>query len=125
MNKLTIKMSEWGRATTEDLWQDNEPSLLNTEVNRKCCLGFLGQACGISDAALMDRGMPSKVSIGERACYSQKWPDFLFNLENRAYMTNAKTLALINDDSSTDDEHKIVSITKIFNANGWEVEFVP
>ena len=124
MNKLTIKMSEWGRAGVYlDLWEGDDPSLLNAEVNRKCCLGFLGQACGISDAALRDRGMPSQ-GLGETSCYSPKWPEFLFNVDENT-VTPAETLAGLNDDSSTDDEEKIVAITKIFNANGWEVEFVP
>lgn len=125
MNKLTIKMSEWGRANEEDLWQGEEPSLLNTGVNRKCCLGFLGQTCGISDADLRDRAMPSTGSVGELACYSPKWPEFLFNVNNKWSRAHARVLASINDDSTTDDEEKIAKITEIFNANGWEVEFVP
>lgn len=61
-----IDLKTWLRGEGEEASRLLRPSDL-----KRCCLGFLGRACGIDDAYMFDKGGPvSVVASNER----EKWP---------------------------------------------------
>lgn len=94
--------------------------LLNRFSNR-CCLGFLGAACGLPDAIAAEKVEPCQVQS------DAEWPERLF-FETDARMTERSWEAIfitINDDTSVDDATREAWIAEGFRTIlDVEVEFV-
>lgn len=108
MAKFVIDMKTWGRGASK--WTDsNSPCLYDPGSGLKCCLGFVGNALGMSSDMMARRCLPSNVNTG-------KWPDWI--------MANEDELAEINDNENTDDATKIRLLSDEFAERGDELEFV-
>ena len=108
--KFTVKKSEWNRAHLFGL------SFLLNNSGKKCCLGFVGQQCGINDLLLVDYSYPIAAN--------KAWPEWFWNVID--YNSDAKHaylhLAEINDSISSDEE-KELKIKEIFAKFNDEIVF--
>ena len=119
--KVTIDRSKWSAGPytqpSKNGWYGNA---LLTDRGKRCCLGFLGQACGLTDALARDRALPR--------FQDTDWPKNLF--ENSVRMDPyplhwAQVFADINDSVVVDDGLRESWIAEGFRAVlGVEVEFV-
>lgn len=57
--KVTIRRNKWCRGVTRDDDDNRVFSALLTYSGHRCCLGFLGQACGLTDNEMQWRPVPS------------------------------------------------------------------
>jgi hypothetical protein len=104
--KYTVDRRTWYRGHSVG-------SRLLRDDGGKCCIGFVGQQCGISNAELFDMqvayGVPSKL-----------WPTWMTDESSadiwHAYHTN--------DDENITDEVREVRLQTIFARHGDEIEFV-
>lgn len=67
--KFTVWRDRWLRGA-------GDGKLLNEE-GRRCCLGFLGQTCGVPDEAQLGIGLLSEV----RSAHLPQWPSSLQSIE--------------------------------------------
>lgn len=125
--KLIIDRATWGRGDWEKYETDPVQAqymssrLLNSRVNRKCCLGFLGQACGIPDAQMQGETLPRESNT--------KWPKWLFNPTNplkSPWYTSIELTAFVdaNDATEVSETERERRLTELFAAQGVEVEFI-
>lgn len=112
-NKFIVDRRYWRRGKSA-----GGSALRIPETGMQCCLGFLGEQCGVPDSSLNGVAYPDNYQYG--------WPEFLFGYHNfhvadtRVYIV----LARINDSELTCDEFKEAEIAKICGEHGWEVEFI-
>jgi len=113
--KLVINRKTWGRGT-------GRGSLLNIE-GQKCCLGFLGRACGIPEDELLNLEMPHEVSADPKK--NKKVWDYMFIVHgpDRDQTDVAGTLANVNDASSITDKQREHKIKRLFKSLGVEITF--
>jgi len=116
MKKLTIDRSMWN--TGERLFEESQ---LSNNYGQKCCLGFLGEACGIEEDDLQDESLPSSVP-------SKKWPKNLFRRpknNNIPYASSWEDIfAVINDIKNIDHESREAWIKEGFKRIlKYDVEF--
>ena len=108
---FTIDRSKWWRGKPDS-------ALLGLDGNR-CCLGFLGQACGIRDDEMQSEPCPSDVA-------SDGWPEFLLR-DNGATIVDSdfgKELMDINDSTIFSEEERERILTQKLSAYGVDVTFV-
>lgn len=121
IKKLTIDRRKWLRGPEGDSY------LLRGVDGKMCCLGFLGKACGISDAVMRDRDTPAALS----AISVRKFPEGFTVIkdvqEERENTDACDKLISINDgswgvevNSEKDREEKLKTE---FKKLGIEVEF--
>ena len=102
--KLTIDRKTWMNA---DNLANLKVSSLLTADGRRCCLGFLGRACGIPDSEMRGVGTPARVGYaGEISLYGSaaetyatKWLDGVLSTCN-GYLEDAewtRTAVALND----------------------------
>lgn len=68
VKEFTVIRSKWARGRGEGL-------LLNPEGQR-CCLGFLGSACGYEDGAIKNVALPHEILYGNDESIN-RWPKVL------------------------------------------------
>lgn len=119
--KYIVKRSEWYRGHT---WGTQ---LLRAD-GLKCCIGFVGQQCGISDEDLRGRGTVSfslyKSTFNPSPSF-EKFPEWMRPRDTfvdrslpigEAYTTN--------DDPGISDEVREARLKEIFQSQGDEIEFI-
>lgn len=60
--QVTVKRSEWGRG---QCGTEVVSALYNGETTKRCCLGFVGNACGYSDVDMRDVASPGALALSE------------------------------------------------------------
>lgn len=92
MKTVVIDRAKWAIPR-----QTNSPSLLDADEATRCCLGFLGKACGIQDEELRHVSYPRQVN-------SPLWPRRLFE-RTPVWQGNdwEAVLSNINDAEGVDD----------------------
>ena len=133
--KLIIKRSEWARGPDrdnylfEDVGGDGQPTL-----PRRCCLGFLGNACGIPDQQLIYSVTPAtdcRMYEGHVAL----WPAGLIKAVSYAPVYGGpesetwtgssvqEQLVCINDDQEISDQERERALAAEFTKIDVQVEF--
>lgn len=115
VTRFTVKRSEWRRG-------EGTGSLLRE--GRRCCLGFLGIACGLTDADMSESGMFSGANL-PMVDVARQIPASLFNRESMTSTAEAWAIAGTNDNGAITDAEREARLTEQFAAIGIAVEFVP
>lgn len=115
--KFTIERDKWLRGN------ESNSCLLN-DRGKRCCLGFFGQACGLTDNQLLSKSAPGNVGmIGSdewnRTMFLKTGEDFVPYLHSM----EANMLMRINDGTKYTDEERERLIIEEFAKLGIEVEF--
>jgi len=128
--QFTVKRSEWYRG------QGYTGSRLLREQDRKrCCLGFLGRACGIGDNEMLDVTNPwgTKGDPGQSGTWHpglfladvlRHFPDIDLPLTNTMPDIMATLFVVVNDSPDLDGVTREETLTRLFRHIGIEVEFV-
>lgn len=85
----------------------------------RCCLGFLGLACGLTDSQMVGSGTPEDV-------LPSKWPDALVEKSNDYGCSDTSLCNQIvstNDDIDLEPAERERLLTELFSHAGIEVEF--
>jgi hypothetical protein len=96
----------------------SEESRLLTVDGKRCCIGFVGQQCGVSDDDL--RGKSDIRNAAACGVSRQVWPKWMRGDDHdasiyRAYITN--------DDTDLTDSERETKLKTIFAEYGDEIEF--
>lgn len=85
--KLTIDRKTWANGDLLTIGGEQIDSTLLDHSGSRCCLGFLGRACGIADDQMIGIGTPQFVPISA----VKKWPEGVVTpaLENNTDWTKA------------------------------------
>ena len=113
--KFTVKRSEWLRGEGS-----GNSYLIRKSDGKKCCIGFVGQQCGISDKTLTGRQDIASFKKSETNNWlpeASLWP---------AWMKSGDIAAAYeaNDDKNSSDRIREAELRGIFVAHGDEIEFV-
>lgn len=112
LKELVIKEKEWLRGESHD------PSFLcRASDKKKCCLGFLGNACGYTDAALEGKKSPIDVTIRKKSLVG-KWPKLL--LSNKQLLMD---ILDTNDNPNISDDERIGKLKPLFKTLGYNLVF--
>jgi len=115
MNKLIIDRSKWACGNSKF-----NKGLLVPGMGR-CCLGFLGQECGLKDYLAARNAIPSTVICTGGVI----WPSELFELNFSTGYRNDHFLTIINDYVSIDNETRESWIAASFKyLLDYNVEFI-
>jgi ABC-type uncharacterized transport system ATPase subunit len=117
--KFTVKRSEWLRG--------HEGSCLLTPDGMRCCIGFVGQQCGVPDVIMQD--VPSLAGAVHRASFdvSALESNRLVRKEGTSGVFDRPwlfTAYVINDDCTLDDSKREEKLTRLFERNGHQITFV-
>ncbi len=104
-----IKFTVW-----RDSWLRGAPSYLHADSCR-CCLGFLGLACGLTDEQMDGRGEPEEVT--------GPWPEAIVHSSERDCTVLCQEIIWTNDDDEGDDAEREIELTELFHKAGIDVEF--
>jgi hypothetical protein len=108
--KFTIDRGTWWRG------KDVPGSELVRYDGMKCCIGFVGEQCGVQTPHMLAvGGISGIVSLKEK----EKFPEWMHDDSEevfRAYEAN--------DNLALNDGDREIQLKKIFEANGDEIEFV-
>lgn len=109
MAKFTVDRKTWYRG------QDNLKSrLLREKDGMRCCIGFVGQQCGIPNDVLLEKSFISSCEDS----YQAHWP---------AWMTVGRSIMAAykdNDDPDIAEDVREARLQTIFSAHGDEIVFV-
>lgn len=93
-------------------------SALLTDAGTRCCLGILGQACGIPDYAMLHQGEPECVSD------LYHWPQWIIeSAYDRRQTTAVLDLIAINDNPRISEPVREKAVARIFAEHGVAVTF--
>ena len=108
--KFTVQRSTWyrGRGALD--------SRLLRADGQKCCLGFFGLACGISELALLDKPSPRSVK-------GKPPKDFMFLTNGIPDSPLCGEIMRTNDDPM-DEKNRESKLINLFKSAGHTVEFV-
>lgn len=123
---LTIDRQTWYRGY-------DGAKLLTGTTGRRCCLGFLGQACGIPDQLMLDKAYPTHSEcIGQFADSPAKFlvdgttklgavpPQEML----RAGLYGYEPFTAINDDPELTDTDREAKLTELFAQHDIQVTFI-
>ena len=99
--------------------------LLNDE-GKRCCLGFYGKACGLTDGMQLHTADPEQLDLASKKALGVAGASWLFQ-EDEYRNTNSGTtnnLIFENDSRYSTDEKREAVITRIFAENGITVTFI-
>jgi hypothetical protein len=110
MATYTVKRSQWYRGNGSD------QSKLLREDGQRCCIGFVGQQCGIKDADLLD-------NASVRSCDESVngWPSWFIAYPSSEDLQAAYS---VNDSEDTTDEYREARLTAIFERYGDTLLFI-
>jgi hypothetical protein len=114
MATFTVHRSTWYRGHFGQ--QDSSSKLLRPDGQR-CCIGFVGQQCGIPDGQLLDRGT---VAVCDIDSY-MKFPGWMRSELEPSEIENAYNT---NDHSQITDAEREEELIEIFARNGDTLVFV-
>jgi len=132
MKKIIIERSKWFVGDPYSSCLLGSESATGRDDSKMCCLGFLGEACGISKDSMYKRSLPKHTLSWELTI----WPEELFTPCNDAYADITaigkyyynswqEVLAAINDADISDNDIRESWIKEGFKILlGYEVEFV-
>jgi len=106
VKQFTVKRSSWLRGCEGRLLKKN---------GHKCCLGFLGQACGISNKVLLSHGSPLGLAY-QHPETKNHWPEGLIDNEDE--------LICINDAEDITDRQREKELKSEFKVIGINVKFI-
>lgn len=115
--KLVIDRTRWLRG------EGRGSRLLRQEDNKMCCLGFLGQHCGVSDAEMLERAAPWQAK-------PEKFPSWLtikLDPEEDSVLDASKAcydIMRTNDNTSLSDLTREATLVEMFANHDIQVEFV-
>lgn len=112
MATFTVKRSEWYRG------KGAEESKLLREDGKRCCIGFVGQQCGLTDERLLYVSSVSKTLDYGEACH--KWPKWML----KKWSMEIQEAYTVNDRESITDGEREAQLKEIFKRNGDEIVFV-
>lgn len=125
--KFIVDRKTWarGRIDTTDTEDENghmPSNLLLDNYGMKCCLGFVGEQCGIPEEALLDIPGPGGVDTN----YRDLFPSWLLTQKSSIKVdSDACEKAIeVNDDSNKDDAVREAILKELFAKHGDEIEFV-
>ena len=117
--EFTVKRSEWARGG-----KDSVTLLYSPVTKHRCCLGFFGLACGITDTELAEEGTLASITPHRDLLISN-------GMVRRAAYANlgintdaALDLMETNDNSKIDDTERESKLTTQFATLGHTVLFV-
>ena len=108
--KLVIERKTWARGATRGDYLKN-PS------GTKCCLGFLGEACGLSEQELRNHGTLQAVVEFRKITPNR----YLYEMTNRDPHSQA---IRINDTRQLSEEERETELILIFAGAGIQLSFV-
>jgi hypothetical protein len=111
-----LKILELDSATWYRGHGPNASALLRGDGER-CCLGFLGQACGADDFRILNALMPCQRAEGI------DWPEGL--IDGRGSTQLAGQIANINDEKEIGDEERITKLQPLFARLGYRLVVKP
>lgn len=114
--KFTVKRSEWLHG------EGAMKSYLVRQVDyKKCCLGFLGEACGLNPGQMVGVKAPSSDALFEMR---PKFPTLLFDDDDaRCESIVGQELMETNDSRNLSDSERESKLTDLFKKIGIEVIF--
>ncbi len=112
MKQLVIDLLKWARG-------GHPGTYLLGQDGRRCCLGFLGQACSIQDHEMLSRPNPD-MCVKDNPDLAKLWPEEVVNDEVSDWTVKA---IRINDDRHIDELERCDLLTKHFKLIGIDLEF--
>lgn len=115
--KFTVQRSKWIRGANDKV----ATSMLLDSQGNMCCLGFLGEACGIPREQLLAVGTPELV----HSSYRNRWPAGI--LRSAGHDSGATKMIIINNDSNSNlmsDAAREARLIAQFAALEIEINFV-
>ena len=111
MATFTVKRSKWYRGQGGDF-----SALLLRNDGKRCCIGFVGQQCGIPDKALLNRAVAFDVR-------DDRWPKWILEV-NKSASTDIYEAYGVNDSATISDAERERRLKAIFKRNGDRIRFV-
>jgi hypothetical protein len=108
--KFTVDRKTWYRGHASE-----DSSLLRSDGTR-CCIGFVGQQCGIEDRYLLGKGLTLDVTKNQRT--------FPVWMHSSSTHSDIGRVYAANDSRSLSDPQREAKLKEIFARNGDEIEFV-
>lgn len=112
--RFTVPLKEWLRG------KGGPGSALLKGDGKRCCIGHVGQQCGVPDKRLLGK---SKVhDIGDSRFLFPAW---MREVRAEGYaICDIETAYTVNDDRDISDEQREAKLKEIFARHGDEIEFV-
>lgn len=107
MKTFYVSRKRWKRGTKDG-------ALLLHQNGFKCCLGFVGQQCGIPNEKLLRTACPSSIIDGP-------WPKWI----TQNGWVGEDYAIQINDDPTLTDKEREAKLRAIFKSNGDRIVFRP
>lgn len=125
--KLIIDRKKWVNGSNRSSKSFGTSMLLNGK-NKMCCLGFLGQACGLDDADMLGVGTPAGISDDKVSLVKGTYFRKLFTVEKNTrhkFQTNVcYDLVNTNDDNNISNKERESKLKVLFKKIGVNVSFV-
>jgi hypothetical protein len=127
LKELVIRKSKWWRGKN---YTEVDPgygsSALRLPNGKMCCLGFLGKACGFTDAELLGKSFPRTTHYS----LQDRWPRGLIGAEEAVEGSIFKTgrednIGQINDTPHLSDEERAKELAPLFAKLGYKLKFIP
>lgn len=106
IRSLTIDRAKWGKSL-----------LLDSANKQMCCLGHLGQACGVPTYSMEDIGTPRELGLAYESLYPKAFVSF-----HPSRATNLATR--INDDNKMSIPEKERRLIILFGAYRIKLSFI-
>jgi len=117
ITEFTVKRSEWLRGGL-----DLKKSKLMNDMGERCCLGFLGQACGINDKNMIGLYRPYETYTLNKSGYGL-WPAFLVDYDNEINTSSCNAIMAVNDSYYYSDAKREELLKKEFKKHGITINF--
>lgn len=114
MATFTVKRSEWYRG------KGSERSRLLRKDGLKCCIGFVGQQCGIDNSKLSNKITVQSV-IHRFPETASQWPEWM---QLQPALDCARKAYTINDNSHLSDTMRELCLKELFKEHRDEIVFV-
>ncbi len=120
ITKFTVVRERWQRGKSDG-------QLLSMQGTR-CCLGFLGRACGFTDEEMLCMGLPEELHYDDFSPQTGSWPSSIVRFEadeNGVHDTPLTSrIVKVNDDEWISDEGREQRLKELFREACIDVEFV-
>jgi len=114
VKEFTVKRSEWLRGEGPDV-----SYLYRNRDGLRCCLGFLGNACGVSDSQMEGAGGPGLVEDKD------VWPKSLIDRAGtHGHSHDCDKIMVLNDREELSDYEREKKLTDAFTVIGIKINFV-
>ncbi len=117
---FTIQRSRWARGKPKSTSPADINFLYRDNDQKMCCLGFYGEACGLSTDSMLGVAYPSNCKVIDM--YEAAGGAWLNDTEGRN-CTLQETIARLNDSDDRTDAQREAAISAIFAEQGITVTF--